>query len=347
MKKLVTGLLAALLTVSVSVAASAAETTAYQDETNSIVLSDSISQQNMTLTLNDISTTATYYTVSVGTTVSLTGDQSNIGEIGRRVFTKQSDGTYLSTWTADPHIDDFWKATSDLSGKLVHIFAFTNDLNERELSVYFFVDGSGQTPSQPTSGNSTGDSTPPASTAPTTPAPDTASPAAPAASASFKSDTGAKVSLGTQASYQFKITSLDGKKPTFAIPGNAFRVAPNGNKGNDYFFKVTAVGKTGDSAGVYINGSKTPSTILSISDEVKIDTGKNVAVKPGKTYQFKLTSNTKPAFISGNSKVFEVAFTGNSGNDYYYQVKAVGKAGQGAGLYLNGSKTPVSIATIE
>jgi hypothetical protein len=166
------------------------------------------------------------------------------------------------------------------------------------------------------------------------------------ASASFKSDTGASVSLGTGVSYQFKITSLNGKKPTFVIPGNSFKVTPNGNKGADYFFKVTAIGKDGASAGVYINGSKTPGTILSVSNAVKIDTGKSLTVKAGKTYQFKLTSNTKPSFTSGNPKVFTVAYRGHSGSDYYYQVTAVGKAAQGAGFYLNGSKTPVTVATI-
>ncbi len=64
------------------------------------------------------------------------------------------------------------------------------------------------------------------------------------------------------------------------------------------------------------------------------------------TYQFKLTSSTKPAFVSGSPKAFTVMFKGHTGNDYFYQIKAVGKAGQGAGFYLNGAKTPVSIATI-
>ena len=79
---------------------------------------------------------------------------------------------------------------------------------------------------------------------------------------------------------------------------------------------------------------------------VKIDTGKTLTVKAGKTYQFKLTANSKPTFVSGNSKVFSVAYKGHTGKDYFYQVKAVGKVGQVAGFYLNGSKTPVTVATV-
>lgn len=173
-------------------------------------------------------------------------------------------------------------------------------------------------------------------------------PSVPASSSSstYKSDTGSKVSLGTGASYQFKITSLNGKKPTFVVPGKSFKVMAAGNKGKDYFFKVTAAGKDGDSAGVYINGAKTPSTVLEIKNTVTVDTGKNLKVQTGKTYQFKITSNTKPTFISGNSSVFKVTSNGHQGNNYYFKVKAVGKVGQGAGFYLNGSKTPTTVGVI-
>lgn len=38
--------------------------------------------------------------------------------------------------------------------------------------------------------------------------------------------------------------------------------------------------------------------------------------------------------------------TKQSGNDYYFEVTAVGKAGQVAGFYINSDKTPVTIATV-
>lgn len=89
--------------------------------------------------------------------------------------------------------------------------------------------------------------------------------------------------------------------------------------------------------------SNTPPTI---SNNVKIDTGKTLTVKAGRTYRFKLTANSKPTFVSGNTKVFSVIYKGHTGNDYFYEVKAIGKIAQGAGFYLNGSKTPVTVGTI-
>jgi|GEM_PF-4544815 len=328
-KKLISGLLAVAMVTIAAFPAYAAETTAYHDGQNSIVLSDSVAQENTTLTLDGKAVSATFYTVQVGTTFSLTGDRSNLGEVGRKVYEEQSNGTYVSTQLSGSAIDNFWKATSDLSGKLVQIFSedfseSTDGENPRVVEAYFFVKGNSQTQSgSSNAGTSTGAST-----------------------VTYKSDTSAKVSLGTGSTYQFKVTSLNGKKPTFTVGGNSFKVTPNGNKGKDYYYKVTATGKNGDSAGVYINGSKTPSTILSISNMVKIDTGKKLTVKAGKTYQFKITSHAKPTFVSGNFKIFKVTYNGKSGNNYFYQVKAVGKTGQGTGFYLNGSKTPVTVGTI-
>ncbi|WP_312694951.1 hypothetical protein [Caproiciproducens sp.] len=165
-------------------------------------------------------------------------------------------------------------------------------------------------------------------------------------SATFKSDTGARVSIDAGMVYQFKITSLNGKKPTFSVAGKSFQVTANGSKGNDYFFKVKAVGKVGDSAGVYINGQKTPSTILSITNTIKVDTGSKLTVKSGKVYQFKITASVKPTFVSGNSSVFKVTNNGNKGIDYFFKVTAIGKVGQSTGFYLNGSKTPCTVGTI-
>lgn len=120
----------------------------------------------------------------------------------------------------------------------------------------------------------------------------------------------------------------------------------NGNNGKDYFFKVKAVGKDGESAGVYINGQKSLSTVITVSDKVKIDTGAKLTVSAGKTYQFKITANKKPTFESGNNSIFKVTYNGQKGNDYFFKVTAVGKKRQSAGFYLNGSKTPCTVGTI-
>ena len=78
-----------------------------------------------------------------------------------------------------------------------------------------------------------------------------------------KLDTGKKLSVKAGQSYLFKVTSS--KKPGFASGNSAvFMVAAAGSKGNDYFFKVTAVGKVGSSTGFYLNDEKTPRTVAAI-----------------------------------------------------------------------------------
>lgn len=163
---------------------------------------------------------------------------------------------------------------------------------------------------------------------------------------SFKNDTGSKLTIDYGKVYQFKITALNGKKPTFVVAGKAFQVTANGSKGKDYFFKVKAVGKDGESAGVYINGQKTPCTVITVNNKAKIDTGAKLTVKEGKIYQFKITAGSKPTLVSGNNSVFKVTYNGQKGNDYFFKATAVGKKGQGAGFYLNSSKTPCTVGTI-
>lgn len=85
-----------------------------------------------------------------------------------------------------------------------------------------------------------------------------------ASAGTYKSDTGSRLNLGVNKVYQFKITSLNGKQPTFTIAGSAFKVTFSGKSGNDYRYLVKAVGKIGQYGGVYINGEKTASTTISI-----------------------------------------------------------------------------------
>ena len=62
--------------------------------------------------------------------------------------------------------------------------------------------------------------------------------------------------LEVNKSYTFKIVSKNGKAPTFVVgtPG-VFQSKLIRKNGNTYFYKITAIGKVGDSAGIYINGS--------------------------------------------------------------------------------------------
>lgn len=80
---------------------------------------------------------------------------------------------------------------------------------------------------------------------------------------------------------------------------------------------------------------------------VTSDTGKNLTVKKGSTYQFKLTSAEKVDFVCGNGSVFSVTYVGKEGNNYFYKITAIGKVGDCAGLYINKEKVPRTIATIK
>lgn len=171
--------------------------------------------------------------------------------------------------------------------------------------------------------------------------------------ATFKSDTGSKLSVNYGEAYQFKITSLNGRKPTF-VCGNSsvFQVKDNGQEGSNYYYKVYAVGNPGQSAGFYINGSKVPSTIGTVTGNKTrtfiSDTGSTLELDADRAYQFKITSlnNKEPTFMSGNSDVAEVSYKGHKGNDYFYSVCAVGYPDDECGIYINNSKTANTVIKV-
>jgi alpha-mannosidase len=156
-------------------------------------------------------------------------------------------------------------------------------------------------------------------------------------------DTGSQLSVEVGKTYQFKITASS--KPTFVCGSDAvFLVDYAGSVGNDYFFKVTAIGAVGQSAGFYVNGEKTPRTVGTIVPA--LDTGRSLDVQKGGTYQFKVTAPFKPAFVCGNGSVFRVLYAGSVGNEHFFKVTAIGSVGQSAGFYVNGEKVPRTISTI-
>lgn len=162
----------------------------------------------------------------------------------------------------------------------------------------------------------------------------------------FVSDTNADFSVN--GAYQFKITSQNGIAPSLTVgtPG-VFETQLVRVSGNDYYFKLTSVGKAGEKAGIYVNGVKLlAATVGTAAAPVVSDTTGSFKVAKGKTYTFKLTADGKPSFVCGNSSVFLVKFLRQSGKDYFYQVTAVGKPGQAAGFYLNASKKPVAAAAV-
>lgn len=165
--------------------------------------------------------------------------------------------------------------------------------------------------------------------------------------ATYTSDTTEDFSVAD--TYLFKITSKDGKVPAFVVgtPG-VFNVELVHVTGNDYYFRITAIGPAGSKAGIYINGG--PRLLIAMvgvnSSYTKLDTGKKLSVRAGKAYQFKVTASQKPTFVCGNGSVFNVTDAGSKGSDYFFKVTAVGKTGDCAGFYVNGEKTPRTIGTI-
>jgi hypothetical protein len=75
------------------------------------------------------------------------------------------------------------------------------------------------------------------------------------------------------------------------------------------------------------------------------DTGARLTIAPDKTYQFKITSGTAPVITVGNRSVIEIVSHKSFGSAYYFTIKAVGKPGQSAGVYLNGTR--ITVCTIE
>ena len=153
----------------------------------------------------------------------------------------------------------------------------------------------------------------------------------------FKSDTTGNVPLKVGQTYQFKITSLDGKAPTFGVAGNGATVQFAGATGSDYFYKVT--GAKEGSYGVYVNGGGVEhrAAILVIKG-VNVTTDTTAVTKaPGQTYQFKITAPSQPSFGAVGLKS---VLASKSGNNYFYKVTASNVKG-GHGIYVNGVRVAI------
>lgn len=75
------------------------------------------------------------------------------------------------------------------------------------------------------------------------------------------------------------------------------------------------------------------------------DTTRNLSIKKGATYQFGVTSATQPTLVPGSSSLRLIA-SPHSGDHWYFKFQAVGKAGDGIGMYLNGAAKPLLVVTI-
>lgn len=152
--------------------------------------------------------------------------------------------------------------------------------------------------------------------------------------------------FSVKGSYQYKLTSTNGQAPAVTVSNSNFRVVLASQNGKDYFFKVYAIGAVGQTCDVLVNGTKVSTVTASeVYGGVACDTTAPFTVKKGGSYQFKLTASSKPVMAAGSSS-FRVEYVGNSGNDWFFKVYAVGNAGDGCGFYVNGAPFTVAVAHI-
>ncbi len=162
----------------------------------------------------------------------------------------------------------------------------------------------------------------------------------------FVSDTTADFAVNSE--YEFKITSFNGAAPVLTVgTSGVFETQLVKTSSNEYYFKLIAIGAPGAKAGIYVNGVKLlVATVGTAVSSVRCDTTKPFVLKSGASYVIKLTAPSKPTLTSGSSSAFRVSAVGSKGNDYFFKVTAVGKVGSSTGFYLNGEKTPRTVATI-
>lgn len=75
------------------------------------------------------------------------------------------------------------------------------------------------------------------------------------------------------------------------------------------------------------------------------DTTHNFNLKKGATYQFGVMSATQPTLTPGSASL-KLITQSHSGSKWYFKFQAVGKHGDGVGMYLNGAQKPLLVVTI-
>ena len=146
--------------------------------------------------------------------------------------------------------------------------------------------------------------------------------------------------------YQFRFTSTNGTPPAVELDSPNFRAVLVSQEGNDYFYKVYAVGQPGQQCTVTVNGTAVAQLTASAGyGGVISDTTAPFSVAAGGSYQFRLTADTQPTMTAG-SPSFTVESVGNEGRNWFFKVYAVGKPGDGCGFYVNGAPVPVAVAHI-
>ncbi|MCY1714367.1 hypothetical protein [Caproiciproducens galactitolivorans] len=154
------------------------------------------------------------------------------------------------------------------------------------------------------------------------------------------SDTNAALSVEAGSSYIMKVTA-SAVPSVVAGTSGVFKVELASKNGNEYFYRLSAVGPVDSGTGIYLNGNKIfVATVKGHS--FTSDTTMDIAVDG--SYMFKINSSAAPTVTVG-SPCFRLSYVSKSGNDYFYKITSAGAAGSAAGIYVNGTR--IFVATVK
>ncbi len=176
----------------------------------------------------------------------------------------------------------------------------------------------------------------------------------------LSSDTHSDFSLAKGATYQYKITA-PGVANASDLHFNAgssgvVQTAFAGKSGYDFFYRVTATGKSGQATGLYVSAfDQKPQRVNVVTVkpiEVTSDTNSDFSLAKGQSYQFKITAPgaSSVTFNAGSAGVVSVTPVSHRGDDFFFRVTAVGKSGQATGIYTGAkgqSDKKVCVVTVK
>jgi hypothetical protein len=169
----------------------------------------------------------------------------------------------------------------------------------------------------------------------------------------MKSDTTQDFPITQGKSYTFKITGATGFNP--GTP-DIFKTELVKRSGSDSFYKITAIGPVGSSAGMYMGATNQPVQkvcVVSVTAPGSFisDTTSDFTIPAGKNYTFKITSPGAEtvSLTAGTGNTFRVVSTKKSGNDFYFTITAYGIPPQSksSGVYVSvDGLTPKKICVV-
>ncbi|MGX8702757.1 hypothetical protein [Caproiciproducens sp.] len=151
------------------------------------------------------------------------------------------------------------------------------------------------------------------------------------------SDTNYDFTVKQGASYTFKISNAASFYPG---SDSVFKTEKVKTEGSSVFYKITAIGQPGQSAGFYMAGAgQTPKKVCVVTvgaaPDPKSDTNNDFTVKQGASYTFKISDAV--SFNPGSNNVFKTEKVKTEGNSVFYKITAIGQPGQSSGFYMTGA----------